>query len=153
MQACLLGQFENKLRTDRASNERRQLLFACVDGELRRKVGRKVRAHACVCLCVCMCVCVCVCVCMVWIASDGGESYLTLLRQYLCGCCALPLFTHAQALDMGGNAVVGYRQQFDLEGDSGLVGRAIGTVVTLADIALEDTLRCVCVCVYVCVCV
>lgn len=34
---------------------------------------------------------------------------------------------------MGGNAVVGYRQQFDIEGDSGLVARAIGTVVTLAD--------------------
>lgn len=36
-------------------------------------------------------------------------------------------------LELGGNAVVGYRQQFDVEGDSGLVARAIGTVVSLAD--------------------
>lgn len=34
---------------------------------------------------------------------------------------------------MGGNAVVAYRQQFDLEGDSGMVARGIGTVVSLAE--------------------
>lgn len=32
---------------------------------------------------------------------------------------------------MGGNAVVGYLQCFDLEGESGLVVRAIGTASTL----------------------
>ncbi|XP_041965349.1 C2 domain-containing protein 5 isoform X3 [Alosa alosa] len=34
-------------------------------------------------------------------------------------------------LEMGGNAVVGYLQCFDLEGESGLVVRAIGTACTL----------------------
>ena len=36
------------MRTQRASNEARQLLFARMDGELRRKIGRKVGACACV---------------------------------------------------------------------------------------------------------
>eukprot|EP00047_Mylnosiga_fluctuans_P022644 m.123782 g.123782 ORF g.123782 m.123782 type:complete len:930 (+) comp9335_c0_seq5:57-2846(+) len=71
-------QWIDKVRTQRASNEARQVLLATMDGELRRKIGRKV-------------------------------------------------------LDLGGNAVVGYRQHFDLEGDSGLVARGIGTVVLLAD--------------------
>ena len=30
---------------------------------------------------------------------------------------------------MGGNAVLGYQQHFDLEGDSGIVARAYGTAV------------------------
>uniref|UniRef100_A0A6Q2Y385 C2 domain-containing protein 5 n=1 Tax=Esox lucius TaxID=8010 RepID=A0A6Q2Y385_ESOLU len=36
-----------------------------------------------------------------------------------------------KVLEMGGNAVVGYLQCFDLEGESGLVVRAIGTACTL----------------------
>ncbi|KAM3609363.1 uncharacterized protein V6R79_013625 [Siganus canaliculatus] len=36
-----------------------------------------------------------------------------------------------KVLEMGGNAVVGYMQCFDLEGESGLVVRAIGTACTL----------------------
>ena len=36
-----------------------------------------------------------------------------------------------KVLEMGGNAVVGYLQSFDLEGESGLVVRAIGTGCTL----------------------
>ncbi len=32
---------------------------------------------------------------------------------------------------MGGNAVIGYRQRFDLEGESGIVVRGIGTCVRL----------------------
>jgi len=36
-----------------------------------------------------------------------------------------------QVLEMGGNAVVGYRQDFDLEGETGMVARGIGTVVSL----------------------
>ncbi|XP_068082905.1 C2 domain-containing protein 5 [Anabrus simplex] len=36
-----------------------------------------------------------------------------------------------KALDLGGNAVVGYQQCFDLEGESGIVVRGIGTAVTL----------------------
>ncbi|RWS03486.1 hypothetical protein B4U79_05423 [Dinothrombium tinctorium] len=36
-----------------------------------------------------------------------------------------------KALDLGGNSVIGYRQCFDLEGESGIVVRGIGTAVTL----------------------
>jgi hypothetical protein len=36
-----------------------------------------------------------------------------------------------KVLEMRGNAVVGYLQCFDLEGESGLVVRAIGTACTL----------------------
>ncbi|ETV72921.1 hypothetical protein, variant 2 [Aphanomyces astaci] len=36
-----------------------------------------------------------------------------------------------KALDLGGNAVLGYRQFFDVEGDSGMVARACGTAVFL----------------------
>ena len=36
-----------------------------------------------------------------------------------------------KAIELGGNAVVGYQQKFDLEGDSGIVVRGIGTAVTL----------------------
>ncbi|CAG5134399.1 unnamed protein product, partial [Candidula unifasciata] len=37
-----------------------------------------------------------------------------------------------KVLEMGGNAVLGYFQNFDLEGESGIVVRAIGTAVSLA---------------------
>ncbi|KAH1023118.1 hypothetical protein HUJ04_012388 [Dendroctonus ponderosae] len=36
-----------------------------------------------------------------------------------------------KALGVGGNAVIGYRQCFDIEGESGIVARGIGTAVTL----------------------
>lgn len=36
-----------------------------------------------------------------------------------------------KALALGGNAVIGYRQCFDLEGESGIVARGIGTAVHL----------------------
>ncbi|EEB15002.1 conserved hypothetical protein [Pediculus humanus corporis] len=39
-----------------------------------------------------------------------------------------------KALDLGGNAVIGYSQNFDLEGESGIVARGIGTAVTLTKI-------------------
>lgn len=35
------------------------------------------------------------------------------------------------ALELGANAVLGYKQNFDLEGDTGIVVRGIGTAVTL----------------------
>ena len=35
------------------------------------------------------------------------------------------------ALELGANAVLGYQQKFDLEGDTGIVVRGIGTAVTL----------------------
>ncbi|XP_058607419.1 C2 domain-containing protein 5 isoform X2 [Onychostoma macrolepis] len=40
-----------------------------------------------------------------------------------------------KVLEMGGNAVVGYLQCFDLEGETGLVVRAIGTACTLEKIS------------------
>lgn len=61
----------DKIRTSRASNEARQLLFSKLSGELKRKIGLK-------------------------------------------------------ALELGGNAVIGYKQTFDLEGESGVVVRGIG---------------------------
>jgi len=64
----------DKIRTPRASNEARQLLFNRLSGEVRRKIGLK-------------------------------------------------------ALELGGNAVTGYRQCFDLEGETGIVVRGIGTAV------------------------
>lgn len=36
-----------------------------------------------------------------------------------------------KALDLGANAVIGYTQCFDLEGDVGVVARGAGTAVTL----------------------
>ncbi|XP_065165610.1 uncharacterized protein [Atheta coriaria] len=39
-----------------------------------------------------------------------------------------------KALEMGGNAVIGYNQCFDLEGESGIVARGIGTAVSLVKI-------------------
>lgn len=40
-----------------------------------------------------------------------------------------------KAINMGANAVIGYTQCFDLEGDVGVVARGIGTAVTL----IKDT--------------
>lgn len=45
-----------------------------------------------------------------------------------------------KALDLGGNSVIGYSQFFDLEGESGIVARGIGTVVTLVKL-LEQPSR------------
>jgi len=74
----------DKIRTPRASNEARQLLFIKLSGEVRRKIGLK-------------------------------------------------------ALELGGNAVIGYRQCFDLEGESGIVVRGIGTAATLTRIQPGET--------------
>lgn len=39
-----------------------------------------------------------------------------------------------KAIDLGANAVIGYTQCFDLEGDVGVVARGVGTAVTLIKI-------------------
>lgn len=39
-----------------------------------------------------------------------------------------------KAIDLGANAVIGYKQCFDLEGDVGVVARGIGTAVTIVKI-------------------
>ena len=42
------------------------------------------------------------------------------------------------ALELGANAVLGYRQNFDLEGDTGIVVRAIGTACSLKLVPDQD---------------
>uniref|UniRef100_W8BDG6 Uncharacterized protein KIAA0528 n=1 Tax=Ceratitis capitata TaxID=7213 RepID=W8BDG6_CERCA len=69
-------QWIDKIRTPRASNEARQVVFLKLSGQVQRKMGLK-------------------------------------------------------AINMGANAVIGYTQCFDLEGDVGVVARGIGTAVTL----------------------
>lgn len=39
-----------------------------------------------------------------------------------------------KAIEMGANAVLGYAQSFDLEGDIGVVARGTGTAVTLVKV-------------------
>eukprot|EP01113_Clastostelium_recurvatum_P019072 TRINITY_DN2249_c0_g1_i2.p1 TRINITY_DN2249_c0_g1~~TRINITY_DN2249_c0_g1_i2.p1 ORF type:complete len:1532 (+),score=404.05 TRINITY_DN2249_c0_g1_i2:123-4718(+) len=43
-----------------------------------------------------------------------------------------------RVLDMGGNAVLGYRQQFDLEGDTGIIARGYGTAVRLKRLRADN---------------
>lgn len=43
-----------------------------------------------------------------------------------------------KALELGGNAVLGYQQNYDLEGESGIVLRCIGTAVTLVKDAVRS---------------
>uniref|UniRef100_T1HPR1 C2 domain-containing protein n=1 Tax=Rhodnius prolixus TaxID=13249 RepID=T1HPR1_RHOPR len=45
-----------------------------------------------------------------------------------------------KVLDLGANAVVGYKQCFDLEGECGVVVRALGTAVTLEHVASQEFL-------------
>ncbi|XP_017091999.2 C2 domain-containing protein 5 isoform X3 [Drosophila bipectinata] len=73
-------QWIDKIRTPRASNEARQVVFLKLSGQVQRRMGLK-------------------------------------------------------AINMGANAVIGYTQCFDLEGDVGVVARGVGTAVTL----IKDT--------------
>ncbi|CAK1545753.1 unnamed protein product [Leptosia nina] len=43
-----------------------------------------------------------------------------------------------KAAELGANAVVGYQQDFDLEGEAGVVARAIGTAVSISPIPLPS---------------
>lgn len=44
-----------------------------------------------------------------------------------------------KVLELGGNSIIGYRQCFDLEGESGIVVRAIGTAITLSKTSIPST--------------
>lgn len=46
-----------------------------------------------------------------------------------------------KAMDLGGNAVIGYQQHFDLEGESGIVVRGIGTAVLINFVSPSFPLR------------
>ena len=82
----------DKIRTPRASNEARQLLFNRLSGEVSRK---DFHSH--------------------WL-----HQHLVVQVRRKIGL---------KALELGGNAVTGYRQCFDLEGETGIVVRGIGTAV------------------------
>ena len=45
-----------------------------------------------------------------------------------------------KARELGANAILGYQQHFDLEGDSGIVGRAFGTAFWYGMLCRESAL-------------
>lgn len=57
-----------------------------------------------------------------------------MIRHLFSFCYKVQRKIGLKAIDLGANAVIGYTQCFDLEGDVGVVGRAIGTAVTLIKI-------------------
>lgn len=61
-------------------------------------------------------------------AKTSHETRQTLM--YLLDSCVRRRMCKT-VLDMGGNAVLGYHQNFDVEGDSGIVARTYGTCVLL----------------------
>lgn len=63
--------------------------------------------------------------------KENRRSSLQLWALYFCFVGELQRKIGLKVLEMRGNAVVGYLQCFDLEGESGLVVRAIGTACTL----------------------
>ena len=85
----------DKIRTPRASNEARQLLFNRLSGEVRNSIFH--------------------------ILSVQVRRKIGL-----------------KALELGGNAVTGYRQCFDLEGETGIVVRGIGTAVDMKKKKLKN---------------
>ena len=91
----------DKIRTPRASNEARQLLFNKMSGEVNSTT-------------VLSCI-------LSWL--------LVQVRRKI----------GLKALELGGNAVTGYRQCFDLEGETGIVVRGIGTAVTLTRLLEEPS--------------
>lgn len=100
-------QWIDRIRTPRASNEARQRLISLMSGE-------KTNTHH--------------------LFIQAGFFFFFSCLIWLCDThCSgeLQRKIGLKVLEMGGNAVVGYLQCFDLEGESGLVVRAIGTACTL----------------------
>lgn len=111
-------QWIDRIRTPRASNEARQRLISLMSGKINHSDPLFMS---------------------VWRKEEFGPSRSPpLLLKWLC---VTPCIGELQrkiglkVLEMGGNAVVGYLQCFDLEGESGLVVRAIGTACTLDKIS------------------
>lgn len=69
----------------------------------------------------------------IYVKKCGCSCSLSVASLVVCYPCLgeLQRKIGLKVLEMGGNAVVGYLQCFDLEGESGLVVRAIGTACTL----------------------
>lgn len=97
-------QWIDKIRTPRASNEARQLAFM------------KLSAQVSYCWCGC----------------TYRNPYEVRWRS-LC-VSQVQRKIGIKAIEMGANAVIGYMQCYDLEGDVGVVARGIGTAVSLTKI-------------------
>jgi len=77
------------------------------------------------------------------VAADPDYSLVSKIRQarssneirqsllYMLDCSVRRQLCR-KVLEMGGNAVIGYCQNFDVEGDSGIVARCYGTAVMLS---------------------
>ncbi|EFA77124.1 C2 calcium-dependent membrane targeting domain-containing protein [Heterostelium album PN500] len=98
-------------RASRLSNFERQYLFYTLSGYVVKCV-KHIDIDSNVC-----------------ILTNDDNDYSKLRRQL-----------GKKVLEMGGNAVLGYKQHFDLEGDSGIVARGYGTAVTLRKITESDIL-------------
>eukprot|EP01132_Coremiostelium_polycephalum_P003724 gene3724-4638_t len=77
-----------------------------------------------------------------WTDTFRASRLSNFERQYLLYTLSGKLRRQMgkKVFDMGGNAVLGYKQCFDLEGDSGIVARGYGTAVTLRKVNESDTL-------------
>lgn len=62
------------------------------------------------------------------------ELIKTFFFQYFNSFSKVQRKIGLKAIDLGANAVIGYTQCFDLEGDVGVVARGVGTAVTLIKI-------------------
>lgn len=105
-------QWIDRIRTPRASNEARQRLISLMSG----KENDSDPPFMLVCM------------------KRNLFLLISPLLMYVCYPFYLGELQRKiglKVLEMGGNAVVGYLQCFDLEGESGLVVRAIGTACTL----------------------
>lgn len=92
-------QWIDKIRTPRASNEARQVVFLKLSGQVYKKKNIKPKSEI-----------------------FFNKTFFFFKVQRKIGL---------KAIDLGANAVIGYTQCFDLEGDVGVVARGIGTAVTL----------------------
>lgn len=101
-------QWIDRIRTPRASNEARQRLISLMSGKKAEGL---------------------------FFFSLKQNGFCLLIWLHVAPCSGeLQRKIGLKVLEMGGNAVVGYLQCFDLEGESGLVVRAIGTACTLEKI-------------------
>eukprot|EP01133_Synstelium_polycarpum_P017539 gene17539-20929_t len=77
-----------------------------------------------------------------WTDTFRASRLSNFERQYLLYTLSGKLRRQMgkKVLEMGGNAVLGYKQHFDLEGDSGIVARGYGTAVTLRKVGEGDVI-------------
>lgn len=103
----------DRIRTPRASNETRQALFARFAGtKFTRPTHHSILEFS---------------------EKSYDERISRIISSGLDILISGQLQRHVglKALELGGNAVLGYQQYFDIEGDTGIVVRGIGTAVKL----------------------